>query len=559
MSAKTMLASLCIIATNVFAQPSSPSVQRSEPFPEPTSGANRLLFMPDGNTLFFNFTPRKGIEVTVYNPNHQVSATTRSSIRSWSNWRMYTSQLRGLYAINGQAVVFLEQQIHLKPALYRLVFDAHSGALLSDTLVARLSRPNLLNHHVVSSNPEEIPSFVIKKDPDSDFYGIAMTNMGTRNAAKRIRVLHFSPHHTLLNDAFFEVPDNHLKYIDVADMHVNADSAVFLATFAYNNGVFYTRNSRIIIGKLQPGHRSFQTSVLEHTANMQVQNAALQYNRQDGHIYLLTTVQSRTTEEKPIMRTNLINRFALLMNVINPDNLTVKNHYFVRHNLLDTYAQQHLQYKYPYYGEIQDFRLNPDGSVQLLMEETDVTTRTIYDSTLLHFKTPTTNTITHLGGIGLVKLGADGKELDGYAIAKDQRAEAFINTFALNKRNQSGWTFRAADNWMNLSGFCSYDFFSADGRDYVIYNDYPSNKENTSERYRSQKTVYQMSRTNTVCAVYDGHQINKTWLYGEPAAGESRFTQMEMIARKPDGKSFATMMIERKEGHKQAYIVWVTL
>ncbi|UCJ09898.1 hypothetical protein KTO58_12080 [Chitinophaga pendula] len=68
-----------------------------------------------------------------------------------------------------------------------------------------------------------------------------------------------------------------------------------------------------------------------------------------------------------------------------------------------------------------------------------------------------------------------------------------------------------------------------------------------------------VSRTNTICAIYDGKEITKTYLYGEPKGNESRFTQMEMISKDESGKSFATMMIERSGGRKQAYIVWINV
>jgi hypothetical protein len=327
-------------------------------------------------------------------------------------------------------------------------------------------------------------------------------------------------------------------------------------------------DSRLVIGTLPRGGQAFQTTMPEHTARLQIRHAAMKYHPQSGMLYLLTCAQERfgKSGEEFMMRLGFSQRYALLMNIIDPRDLSVKQHYFVMHPLLNKYAKERLQYRFPYEGVIQDFRINADGTTHMLFEELEVSTERYAglrhtDSTRHVYTTSSVNDrrISRLGEIGIAGLDTTGQEIYGYAIAKEQMAKADIGMFHISRRNQSGWTFRTNGDWMNLSGFGSYDFFHANGRDYIFYNDTPANTADKREDYRTKEKVSWFSRTNTVCAVYDNGQLTKTYLYGAPEARTSRYTALDMITRGKDGKSFVTMMIERTGKKKEARIVWVTL
>ncbi|NML39457.1 hypothetical protein HHL17_19810 [Chitinophaga sp. G-6-1-13] len=568
MSGKLMVTCLCALSVLYASAQNSPQIiAQSQSFEEPENGASRLLLMQNGHTLFFHFTPGRGIDVTVYGPDHRERVVTHANIESWKNQRMRFSELRGIYEINGQAVVFLENQIQWKPRLYRFIFDSNNGSLLSEKLIASLPGPALLSRTPEVHDNQHSPVFMVRKDPSSDYYAVAMSDLGTRNPGQQLRVCHYSPQHELLSDAPFDLADRPFKYIDIADMYVQGDTSVFVAAFAYNAGVFQNRDSRLVIGTLPRGRQSFQTALLEHTARLQIRDVAMKYHPQSGMLYLLTSAEEKLLKksgEEFIMRKRFYERYALLMNIIDPRNLSVKQHYFVVHPLLNKYAKEHLQYRYAYEGVAQDFHINADGTTQILFEELNVeaaqhTSFNHNDSTGGFHTTASGNYISRLGEIGISRLDTAGRETESYAIAKDQMAQANVDIFHINHRNQSGWTFRDNGDWLNLSGFGSYDFFHAGGKDYILYNDATANIEDKREDYRSKERISWFSRTNTVCAVYDNGQITKTYLYGAPQAGTSRFSQLEMITRSKDGKSFATMMIERTGKKKEARVVWVTL
>ncbi|MCW3463915.1 hypothetical protein [Chitinophaga nivalis] len=540
-----------------------PQVVRSSAFEEPEQGASRLLLMKNGHTLFFHFTLRKGINVTVYNPQHEAQPVVNNRLSSWSNRRMVLADLKGIYEINGEAVVFLQQYVHRRPSLYRLVFDSNTGQLKEEKLIADLAPLRLTRGYRYTYGGMRISEFELRKDPVSDYYAVSMLTY--EKGEERIRVLHFDPQHQVINKGDFAVPARDFKYLNMADMYVNGGNNVFLAAFAFNMELSFLQSSRFAIASLAKGTEGFKTAWLPDVRDKRLRDAALKFNTADKNVYLLSALYTPGTRLEPIMSRNMLERFALLMHVIDPEQLTVKQHYFVAHPQLNEYAKTHLKYKRNYQGVIQDFYLHPDGGTTLLLEEMDIFQETIKDGMLTdrrardRFDTHN-NYKTRLGEIGITRLDADGKEAESYAIAKGQENEGGMQLFMQHKRRQSRWNFRDNAFTSNLSGFYSYDYFRKDNKDYVIYNDYAGNTKNREEDYRSKYDVRVVSNSNTVFAVYDGKQIVKNYLFGQPDENASnRFCHLEMIARKEDSNSFATMMVEKSGHQKQAYIVWVNI
>lgn len=168
-----LLACFCSLLLPAALHAQSPEVVRSKPFDEPEGGASRLLLLKNGNTLFFHFTRKKGIEVVAYGSNHQESPMERNRVKSWKQKKMNNASLKGLFELNGQAVVFLMQIVGRKPCLYRFIFDGTTGKLLKEELIADLPRIGMGAGYSVAFGGVSIPDFFVRKDPDSEYYAVA--------------------------------------------------------------------------------------------------------------------------------------------------------------------------------------------------------------------------------------------------------------------------------------------------------------------------------------------------------------------------------------------------
>lgn len=559
-----LLACLCSLMLPVILPAQSPEVVRSQSFDEPEDGASRLLLMKNGNTLFFHFTRKKGIEVVVYNNKHHESPMEHNRVRSWKQKKMGNAALKGLFEMNGQAVVFLRQYISKKPCLYRFIFDGNTGKLLKEDIIGDLPRVGMKSGYSLMFGSVPTPDFYVRKDPESEYYAVAAFNSFAHDRNERIKVTHYSPDHKKLNEAFYESPQGAYKYLNFMEMYVHGDEFVFVSSFAYNTRASGGKESTVMISRLTKGTKEFEYKLLDYPDSRVQPDVALKYNLVNKTLYMLAAVNAKVAEKPYTMYTSEQN-MVLQMNIIDPFVLAVKNKYFIDHPQLSEYAKDHLKYKKPYYGVIQDFRLNTDSTITLMYEELDAQVNHTTTTTFVNGQMRTgdrTSISTTLGDIGVVRINDAGKEMSGsYAIAKLQLSAGWIDLYFIHRRPQTSWTFRKGmiNSGNYNAGFFSYDYMFANNRGYAIFNDFPRNAEDSTENYRRKKGMRAISAANTMLAYHDGNAVKKTYLFGDPEAKDvSRFSMLEMNTHSEDQKSYATLMIERKGSRKKAYIVWIT-
>jgi hypothetical protein len=559
------LCGLILFPAVLFAQ--TPKVERSQSFVEPESGASRLIMLKNGNTLFLNFTRKDGIKVTVYDPAHNARPVVEISGKVWEPRKMDDTKLKGFYEIGGNVVVFLEQIVQRAPSLYRLVIDGKTGTLLKEEKIAQLPTVDVGSAWGMTFGGLSIPDFYVRKDPQSDYYAVVSFNSLSHDRDKRIEVVHYGPDHSEINRAYYESPEGTYKYLKFLDMYVKGGEFVFMVNYAYNTRMSGGKDSRVLISQLKSGDKAFKYQFLNYTDDFKNIEAVTRYDSITKKLFLLTSIAAKSTDQEPSMELSGVGpdgRMVLLMNVIDPATIKVTKKYFINHPRLSDFTEKHLKYKNPYVGVIQDFRINPDHSITLMYEEMKQTHPSISSTSSASGRTTThTSTYTQLGDIGIIRINSAGKELSGYALPKTQRTETAMNEFELNRRPTVNWTYRrmglSVNNFNDISGFFSYDYLNVNNREIIIYNDYARNVDDEDENYRKKKTMRFISDAHTVYAVYENGTLKKNYLFGDPENENNNcFCSLEMNTYGQDGKSFATMMIEKKDKEKKAYLVWVT-
>lgn len=551
-----LLAIICILLLPAMIKAQAPAVTRSAAFDDPEYGSGRLLLTSNGNTLYFQFTRRKGIAVTVYDPQRQAAPLVHNPIHSWSNWRMDEASLKGVFEMNGQAVVFMEKEIKRDLNLYRFIFDIQSGKLLQEDLVESIHMPGI----ILMPTGEFLSKFYVRKDPASAYYAIAIFNERKGPNGQRMKVTHYTPAHQVISTAeYVSTADIH-QHVVFLDMYVNKDRFVSLASYHYRENAISLKNAEIRLSSLQQGTSAFSHQSLDSTSDYRDVKGALKYNQEEGNLYLLTSVHAKSVKDNNIMQqSKFAFDYALQMTIFDPLSLQIQRQYFVKHPQLDDYVKDHLKYKNPYYGLIQDFYINPDKTVNLLFEEIYISEDKMssVDSSLININGKKYS--TRLGEIAVVKLDASGREINSYAIAKAQQAAVKMGMYYQNRGANGRISFPDRRPFFtSIRGFYSYQYMPANGA--IIYNDYAVNTNSTDEDYRTKKDVYHMSDANTVLARYDGKDIRKTYLFGAPSGDkEARFAELGISTYSDDGKQYATMMVERKGRHLNAYIVWMNL
>jgi hypothetical protein len=108
------------------------------------SGINKVLCMKNGTTFLLHFENNKPIKTIVFDSSHKRVAGSTLSCRVFDIFMLSTAVFKGLYEINGEVVLFLEQQNTARHALIRLQLNAATGKLTDETTVGRalsISKP----------------------------------------------------------------------------------------------------------------------------------------------------------------------------------------------------------------------------------------------------------------------------------------------------------------------------------------------------------------------------------------------------------------------------------
>lgn len=103
-------------------------------------GWNKVLQLNNGNTMLFHFENNKLISIVLFDKNGKQTASAKAETKKVDASMLDNASFLGLYDIGGHAVLFINQQIDNVSSLVRLVFNANTGAMMSESVI--LSSPS---------------------------------------------------------------------------------------------------------------------------------------------------------------------------------------------------------------------------------------------------------------------------------------------------------------------------------------------------------------------------------------------------------------------------------
>lgn len=541
---------ICLFVSLICAMPQllradgpGPEVKLSKPFTEPVDGNTRLLMMKNGNTLLFHFMPKGGIKVMVYDSNGKLKKDNVIKGKEWDTDELDKTLLCGLYEINGDAVIFLNQSVHKKPSLFRILIDAEKGTVKQENLLLELKKEGMFSRMGVMEIGREFPSFNIAKDPESDYYAISAYHKLSNNKNEQMEVIHYDPLHKEINRAFYDITDEHYKHVIGLAMYVQRDQFVFVFSGEYSSIGALKKDIRYTISRLDKGKTKFSGHAIDYMDGFLKLEAAIQYDTDARTVQLLTiaVVDGKVGGDK--------RSYASMLHFIDPEQLVVKHKHFLENTYASEYATAHLGYKKGgYTGMPQGFVINDDHTITVMSEDISIAVSQ-------------NSARTKLGDIGIARYDRLGQEIGGFAVAKDQVLVGVMYPLFQYRKNHGAWNFRNGNvlfsGISSNNSFFSYDYIKHDGAEYVFFNDYIQNTEG-KETSRSKKSMHFVRATNAICYMKKNDQMEKFYLFGDTGdTGITRFIHLEGIAKSPDQKTIAAMMVENNKGNKKAYIAWI--
>lgn len=516
------------------------NVTYSAPFDEPEDGWRKVLQLSNGNTFFFNYTGKDGIDVSVYDKSRKLIATKSIVGNHWEPKEIKKTKMAGLYEMSGHPVLFIQQIIKRTPKLFRLIFNPETGVIVSEEEISTLQKFHAGMEYALSWGGLEEPAFHIEKSKNSDDYAIINFNSITSESDERIQVVHYTAKggmHTVKQKAFYE--SQGFKYVNYIASYVSKNS-IHICAYGYNTRRSGGKDSRIIISKLDIGTNGFTHKKIEFSDDFDDTRGILELNEGSGMLQLFTITFLKKKGNK--------STYLPLITYIDPKSLFIVKVVPLKSEYASTQVKDRFKEKKPFAGMPQHMIINKDYSTTIVQEEMSKT-QDMHGSRLVTLETV-------LGNIGITQIDQSGKETIGYAAKKNQKAIGDISVFNLWDRERGLWVLQQSYARGNNTPFFSFDYVNTTSGKYLIFNDYPENfhKKDGSKI----KTVAAASNMNSVYYELKAGFFEKHFLFAAPK-GETdlKFANIASAHFMDATSTYATLMVERDGRKKQARIAWV--
>ena len=125
---------LAIITLNSNGQDSKFAL--SEPVDIKETGWNKVLCMKNGNTLLFHFENSKPVVLLVFDSLHKQIASKSYPCNVLEINKLKETVFQGLFEINNEAVLFMDQELQSKHCLIRMRFSVTDGVMTEEKKIA---------------------------------------------------------------------------------------------------------------------------------------------------------------------------------------------------------------------------------------------------------------------------------------------------------------------------------------------------------------------------------------------------------------------------------------
>ncbi|PQJ08725.1 hypothetical protein CJD36_022800 [Flavipsychrobacter stenotrophus] len=525
-----LLIALLLSSSCLFAQ--NPRVEKSETFEAPVVGWNKVLLLKNGNTFYFHFTRRDGIEVNVFDKSRKPVAAKEITSELWNPRKLPASVVEGLYEINGEPVLFLAQFEGKLPTLYRLRFDPFNGDLVKEEVIGTMSRSGAFDGSA--------DKFHVEKDPQSDCYAVTFFNLYERGAEDRIKVIHYNGSHKPINLGYYTPPDDSLNYLNYIGSVVDGDKRVYLATYGSSNRK--GENAHVFVSRLNATDSVFQHKALEFTEDFKDTKSVMHYNHVNNTLQLFTLTYAANRGGAGV--------YLSFMSYIDPESLKLNSVKTLGSVKANEYVHNKLGLEKNYQGMPQHMIVNKDNSTTILAEE-----MTHIQTVHRNGNSTSTTYTTALGGIGITELNEDGTERNGYVMMKKQIATGTTPPLFMSTRRKGKWSIRSG--YSDHNSFMSYDYINTDKNRYVIYND-DLNNGAKEDGEKGKVVAANITKMNTVCYSLNDATLTRGLVFG-PSDSDDKYSAVYIEASDylPATRTYATIVIEREGRDKVARMAWL--
>ena len=540
---------LCFCFSNGYAQEKKYDI--SAPTNLPQTGVNKVLCMKNGNTMLFHFEPAKKINVIVFDSLHKEIANSKEGCHILDILTLEHVMFKGLFDINNEAVLFFDQDHNGRHSLVRLRYNASSGALIEEKLVAE------------SKNENNRMKFYVMKNKEEDNYSILFCTDKYLTKDCDIFLAFFNNQHTSIKEIQLQVDRKKFDYLDVIGAEWQPNGTFITLSLAktqvYGQATLYNPDNPM-------------SSVYDHY---------LQYFYiPKGSATPRTRILSLSTEVTPRYTFYTHNPFANALNLLvfnyKPIDTT-----FGLHKVSGA-KRSSLFYKFDEFdlsaglNNIKDamandfYRQNTDPNKLFIGEPLTMFTddnglTTIVSQSFTRYGEQESwsryNYEDYYGNICITQVDDNGNELWGTMLPLSQYYKSYEHYFpvlGIPQRWQSQVLFGDMPPQVYNRQFMGINLYRVGKSSYMIYNDYDKNFNNTLKNPGD--TVYSF---NTTDACYyklnNKREVTKGYVFGDDNTKDHKCSFIEGAGFDEKRGIYASLIQYKKGDEISLRVAWSKL
>lgn len=564
----------------------------STPVGLPEEGINKVLCMKSGATLLFHLEISKPISVQVFDADHKRIATSHLSPKVLDVSTLSTAVFKGLYEVNNEAVLFLEQQKIGRHSLIRLRIDPVKGKLIDETTVAKWKSVSRPAHFLVMKHKKETGyALLFAQDApqfrESDVY-VAYYNARHEVIRKVPLVFDRSKYDFISVMGAESLPEGVCVSLRLSNMVVNGTGTSTESAARYNH---FLEVFVIPRDSVSPMSRLYDlsTDVQPHYVTASHNSFAGNYNLlllNFREAFIRYGIEMRPTA----LQSDLF--FSL------SDNDLSGKYRWITHNLANSLLREKADTNKYFSGLPVRMFTNENGLTTIISESYEryisadgysryqafspylngFRTTQLDDPTNPLWQTPNTSTQynkfiaadnynrtqsfeTFLGNLCITQVDDEGNEIWGTVLPKSQYYRSFKHYYRpsdLARRWQEQAMFNDIPPQITERQFMSANVYSANGNLYIIYNDCGKNINNSIADPGD--TVYSSSLANACYYKVDKkHGITKDYLLGEPLIKEYKSIFVEGADFDEERATYASLIRYKRGEYVSLRMAWVKL
>jgi hypothetical protein len=503
-----LILALLLTTGQVFAKV---SVSFSDYFEDPNDWNHQLFICKNGNTFYFKSTYTE-LDVKVYDRSHKLINDEAVPAETMIGVRKDNYDVLGVYEVNNQMMVFLRTKKRHAYTLYRILFDAGDGKLVKAETLYTLKPSDSYGNTIMQF---ESSDFYISQDATTEDYCILLFNGFSRDEDRAIEAVVYNNKHEIINRGKIEGPAAKGVLIHFGGLCL-FNRKVFVGTNQFDG-----RGPKTVpyyLSVLNPDSKAFTSKQLEIKPYYFNNRCTFAYNPGTDKLEIVIT------SLQPGRKVGLYYVNSALF-FVNPYDLTLSFGENLSCKKLDYFCHRQL-------GMTEGFV----GIPEKMIIEPDFTTTLVYDGSSMTVQYG--QAVAADAGIGILHLDTAGNEVDGYVAVRRQK------------------TSTGAGGGNIALKYFGYNYFSAEGKEYLIYNDIPENVEKPLNE--APHPMSSIGDANAILHQLEHEKIESAYLFGIPERKrQTMFIVTNCSCYDPASGTYATIVVDKKEG-KKGKIAWVS-